>query len=83
MNFAYFCMLHDLSFVDIWIIEQESYQTYLNRLYKVWKGCYDKLSEDGSLWLNINIRTKDGSVILIPRDFVLQCKKMDSTIKVF
>lgn len=57
-------------------IGQESYQTYLNRLYKVWKGCYDKLSESGSLWLNINIRTKNGSVILIPRDFVLQCKKI-------
>lgn len=57
-------------------IGQESYQTYLNRLYKVWNGCYDKLSEDGSLWLNINIRTKNGSVILIPRDFVLQCKKI-------
>lgn len=57
-------------------IGQESYQTYLNRLYNVWKGCYDKLSEDGSLWLNINIRTKNGSVILIPRDFVLQCKKI-------
>lgn len=57
-------------------IGQESYQTYLNRLYKVCKGCYDKLSEDGSLWLNINIRTKNGSVILIPRDFVLQCKKI-------
>ena len=57
-------------------IGQESYQTYLNRLYKVWKGCYDKLTEDGSLWLNINIRTKNGKVILIPRDFVLQCKKI-------
>lgn len=57
-------------------IGQESYQTYLNRLYKVWKECYDKLTEDGSLWLNINIRTKGGKVILIPRDFVLQCTKI-------
>ena len=57
-------------------IGQESYQTYLNRLYNVWKGCYDKLTEDGSLWLNINIRTKNGKVILIPRDFMQQCKKI-------
>ena len=57
-------------------IGQESYKTYLDRLYKVWKGCYDKLANNGSMWLNINIRTKNGEVILIPRDFVLQCKKI-------
>lgn len=57
-------------------IGQESYEAYLDRLYKVWQGCYDKLAENGSLWLNINIRTKNGEVVLIPRDFVLQCKKI-------
>ena len=57
-------------------IGQESYETYLNRLYRVWEGCYNKLIESGSLWLNINIRTKKGNVILIPRDFILQCKKI-------
>lgn len=57
-------------------IGQESYKTYLDRLYKVWEGCYKKLNETGSLWLNINIRTKNGKVILIPRDFIVQCKKI-------
>ena len=57
-------------------IGQESYETYLNRLNKVWQGCYNKLSDTGSLWLNINIRTKKGNVILIPKDFVSQCKKI-------
>ena len=57
-------------------IGQESYNTYLDRLYKVWEGCYNKLTENGSLWLNINIRTKNGKVILIPRDFVAQCRKI-------
>lgn len=55
-------------------IGQESYKTYLERLYKVWEGCYNKLAKSGSLWLNINIRTKNGKVILIPRDFIIQCK---------
>lgn len=63
-------------------IGQESYKTYLDRLYKVWKGCYDKLANNGSMWLNINIRTKNGEVILIPRDFVLQCKKIGFHYKV-
>ena len=57
-------------------IGQESYDVYLGRLDKVWKECYDKLSNNGSLWLNINIRVKNNSVILIPRDFVAQCKKI-------
>ncbi len=55
-------------------IGQEPYITYLERLNNVWKGCYDKLKKSGSLWLNINIRTKNGKVILIPKDFIMQCK---------
>ena len=55
-------------------IGQEPYITYLERLNNVWKGCYDKLKKSGSLWLNINIRTKSGKVILIPKDFIMQCK---------
>lgn len=57
-------------------IGQESYQQYLDRLETVWKGCYDKLRENGSFWLNINIRVKNNHVILIPRDFVQQCKRI-------
>lgn len=57
-------------------IGQESYQTYLDRLFKVWKGCYEKLTPNGSLWLNINVRVKDNKVILIPRDFIIQCRKI-------
>lgn len=57
-------------------IGQESYQTYLDRLMKVWEECYNKLNDNGSIWLNINIRVKNNKVILIPRDFVKQCKKI-------
>ncbi len=57
-------------------IGQEPYERYLNRLSRVWKECYKKLADNGSLWININIRTKNGRVILIPRDFILQCKKI-------
>lgn len=57
-------------------IGQETYQAYLDRLNKVWKGCYEKLSDDGTFWLNINIRVKNNSVFLISRDFVQQCKRI-------
>lgn len=57
-------------------IGQESYQQYLDRLALVWKECYDKLTDDGTFWLNINIRVKNNKVILIPRDFVKQCKQI-------
>lgn len=62
-------------------IGQESYKEYLSRLYKVWKGCYDKLSPNGTFWLNINIRVKNNKVILIPRDFVKQCKEIGFNYK--
>ena len=57
-------------------IGQESYQTYLARMYKVWSECFEKLTKKGSLWININIRAKNNKTILLPKDFVNQCKKI-------
>lgn len=55
-------------------IGQEGYETYLSRMKTVWNECYNKLSFDGSLWININIRVQKGKVIPIPHDFVKICK---------
>ena len=57
-------------------IGQESYEVYSNRMYSVWKQCYDKLKNDGSIWININIRTRSGNPILLPKLFVKQCEKI-------
>ncbi len=57
-------------------IGQESYEEYLWRMKKVWKECYRILEENGSLWININIRVKDGKVILIPNDIVGICREL-------
>lgn len=57
-------------------IGQESYEIYLARMKKVWSECYKKLSPDGSLWVNINIRVQKGKVVLIPRDFVNMCREI-------
>jgi len=56
-------------------IGQESYQIYLERMYKVWNECYDKLTKNGSMWVNINVRVKNNKSILLPKDFINQCKK--------
>jgi DNA modification methylase len=57
-------------------IGQESYDTYLSRMSVVWNECYKKLCDDGTLWININIRTHNGKVILIPYDFIIACKNL-------
>ena len=57
-------------------IGQESYATYLKRMKTVWSECYKKLSPEGSLWININIRVRDGKVIMIPHDFVKICQEI-------
>ncbi|MDR2027294.1 MAG: site-specific DNA-methyltransferase [Prevotellaceae bacterium] len=57
-------------------IGQESYPEYLDRMYKVWSECYAKLSQNGSMWVNINIRVKNSKPILLPKDFIRQCKKI-------
>ena len=56
-------------------IGQESYQEYLDRLEKVWKETYRVLKDTGSMWININTRTKNKKPILIPQDIIKQCKK--------
>lgn len=55
-------------------IGQEEYDIYLQRMRTVWEECYKKLLPNGSLWININIRIKEGKVISIPYDFVKICK---------
>ena len=57
-------------------IGQESYEIYINRMYSVWKQCYNKLKYNGSLWININIRIRNGNPILLPKLFVKQCNKI-------
>lgn len=57
-------------------IGQESYNTYLKRMRSVWQQCFNKLQDDGSLWVNINIRVSNDKVVLIPRDFIAMCKKI-------
>ena len=62
-------------------IGQEPYDEYIARMGRVWKQCFNKLKDDGVLWININIRQQKGEVILIPYDIVKQCKEMGYTYK--
>lgn len=57
-------------------IGQESYEIYSNRMYSVWEQCYKKLKQNGSIWININIRTRNGNPILLPKLFTEQCTKI-------
>ncbi len=57
-------------------IGQESYGTYLQRMTVVWNQCYHKLADNGSIWININIRRQEGKIIPLPNDFVKICKKI-------
>ncbi|WP_415397612.1 DNA methyltransferase [Sulfurimonas sp. CS5] len=62
-------------------IGQESYEEYLDRLNKIWKETYRVLKNDGSMWININTRTKNKKPILIPNDIIKECKKMGFKLK--
>ena len=57
-------------------IGQEKYPQYLRRMEQVWRECHRVLKDSGSLWVNINIRSHGGKVILLPRDFVIQCRRL-------
>jgi hypothetical protein len=51
-------------------IGQESYQEYLLRLNNVWSETFRVLKNNGSMWININTRTKNKKPILIPNDII-------------
>ncbi len=55
-------------------IGQEPYDEYLRRMETVWAQCLEKLTPDGSLWINVNIRVQGGRPMLIPEDFVKICR---------
>ena len=62
-------------------IGQESYERYSDRMYTVWNECYKKLREDGSRWVNINVRVRNNKPIYIPKLFIEQCKKIGFIFK--
>ena len=62
--------------VDNQIGYKEDYQTYLNRLNKVWLESYRVLSEDGIAVININTRSHNNKLILLPNDYIKQMKKI-------
>lgn len=62
-------------------IGQESYEIYSNRMYTVWKQCYEKLKQDGSMWVNINVRVRANQPIYIPKLFIEQCKDIGFIFK--
>lgn len=57
-------------------IGQETYEEYQIRLDKVWKEVYRVLKRNGSMWININTRTRNKKPILIPCDIINRCKKI-------
>jgi DNA modification methylase len=62
-------------------IGQEPYEVYLERLETVWREVYNKLKPTGSMWINVNIRTKNKMPILIPNDIIKQCKKIGFNLR--
>lgn len=57
-------------------IGKEDYNTYSERMYKVWQECYKKLKSDGSMWININVRVRENKPIYLPKLFIKQCKEI-------
>lgn len=57
-------------------IGQESYESYLERLNKVWKECIRLMKPNTLLWININIRKHKKIPYFLPSDYIRQLKKL-------
>lgn len=62
-------------------IGQETYSQYLGRLKLVWEETYRVLNDKGSMWININTRTKNKKPILIPQDIINNCRDIGFNLK--
>ena len=62
-------------------IGKEDYETYSKRMYQVWQECFNKLKDNGSMWININVRVRNNKPIYLPKLFIEQCKKIGFKFK--
>lgn len=62
-------------------IGQEDYSSYLKRMGRVWRESYRVLADAGSLWININNRTKNKKPILIAQDIIKSGRKAGFFLK--
>ena len=62
-------------------IGQESYKEYQIRISKVWKECYKKLNDFGTMWINVNTIFKNRKLVPIPGDIIKNCKEIGFKFK--
>ena len=62
-------------------IGQESYSNYLKRLNMVWLETYRVLKKTGQMWINVNTRTKNKNIVLIPQDIIKSCLEIGFIFK--
>ena len=60
---------------------KENYSTYLDRMNTVWRECSRCLSENGVFIININTKSENSSLKLIPYDFINFLKEIDWDLK--
>ena len=53
---------------------KENYATYLSRMMQVWEECAKCLHDDGVFIININTKSENKSLKLIPNEFIKQLK---------
>lgn len=60
---------------------KENYNEYLKRIDKVWKECCRCLKNNGLFIININTKSENGSLKMIPRDFISQLEKYNYKLR--
>ena len=59
----------------------QTYDKYLDSLDLVWKQCYDKLVDNGTLWVNVSNKTTEGKFYFLAGDFVSRITKLGYTLQ--
>ena len=67
--------------VDNQIGYKEDYETYLDRLNKVWKETYRVLKKQGLAIININTKSFKKNLVIIPHDFIKQMESIGFILK--
>jgi len=59
----------------------QKYEEYLNSLDEVWSKCYDKLTSNGTLWVNISNKITKGKFNFLASDFANHITKLGFTLQ--
>lgn len=72
--------IRDYGFEGQWG-QEKTYDDYLENLWKFMDESWRVLTDDGTIWINLGDKHKNGNLLLIPHRFAIGCSDPDYELR--